>query len=168
MVQRIQYQQNFEQFCTYVSQRDYGNAYALYRDNNFGSDADVYLEKEIDQLILKYADNTITAEELSAALRVLSNFPTMEQNLLTAQVAASKLEASKNAYVEGKESTDTYTRLNLWRQVVDLDNVNYAAVQQNIADNADAYAADLDGKITYYSTRVRAFATERYEVLAYW
>ena len=168
MVKHIQYQQHFEQFCTYVSQRDYGNAYVLYRDNHFGSDADAYLGEEIDQLILKYADNSITAEELSAALRALNNFPSMEQNLLTAQVAASKLEASKNAYVEGKESTDTYTRLNLWRQVIDLDNVNYAAVQQNVADNADAYVADLDERITYYSTRVRAFASERYEVLAYW
>lgn len=168
MAKHIQHQRNFEQFCTYVSQRDYGNAYVLYRDNNFGSDADAYLGEEIDQLILKYADNTITAEELSAALRALNNFPSMEQNLLTAQVAASKLEASKNAYVEGKESADTYTRLNLWRQVIDLDNVNYAAVQQNVVDNADAYAADLDEKIAYYSTRVRAFASERYEVLAYW
>ena len=168
MVKHIQYQQHFEQFCTYVSQRDYGNAYVLYRDNHFGANADAYLGEEIDQLILKYADNSITAEELSAALRALNNFPSMEQNLLTAQVAASKLEASKNAYVEGKESTDTYTRLNLWRQVIDLDNVNYAAVQQNVADNADAYAADLDERITYYSTRVRAFASERCEVLAYW
>lgn len=168
MVKHIQYQQHFEQFCTYVSQRDYGNAYVLYRDNHFGSDADAYLGEEVDQLILKYADNSITAEELSAALRALNNFPSIEQNLLTAQVAASKLEASKNAYVEGKESTDTYTRLNLWRQVIDLDNVNYTAVRQNVADNADAYAADLDERITYYSTRVRTFASERYEVLAYW
>lgn len=168
MVKHIQYQRNFEQFCTYISQRDYGNAYVLYRDNNFGSDADAYLGEEIDQLILKYADNSITAEELAASLRALNNFPSMEQNLLTAQVAASKLEASKNAYVEGKESSDTYTRLNIWRQVIDLDNVNYAAVQQNVEDNADAYAADLDERITYYSTRARAFASERYEVLAYW
>lgn len=168
MVKHIQYQQHFEQFCTHISQRDYGNAYVLYRDNHFGSDADAYLGEEIDQLILKYANNTITAEELSAALRALNNFPSMEQNLLTAQVAASKLEASKNAYVEGKESTDTYTRLSLWRQVIDLDNVNYAAVQQNVTDNADAYATDLDERIAYYSTRARAFAAERYEVLAYW
>lgn len=168
VVKHIQYQQAFEQFCTYVSQQDYGNAYTLYRDNGFGVDADDYLKEEIDQLILRYANNSIGAEELAASLRALNNFPSVEQSLLTAQVVASKLEASKNAYVQGKEAEDGYTRLNLWRQVIDLDTVNYAAAKQHVEDNRDSYIKELNDKITYYSTRVRSFAVDRYEVLAYW
>ena len=78
----------------------------------------------MDQLVLKYANNAIDAEELSASLRALNNFPSIEQSVLTAQVIASKLDASKIAYVQGKEAPDVYTRLSLWRQVIDLDAIN--------------------------------------------
>lgn len=168
VAKHLQHQKNFKQFCEYISAQDYGNDYTLYRDNHFGADADAHMRDEIDQLILKYADNTISAEELSASLRALSNFPSMEQSLLTAQVVAAKLESSKNAYVQGKEAGDSYTRLNLWRQVIDLDSVNFAAVQQHVEDNKEVYTKELNDKIAYYSTRVRAFAADRYEVLAYW
>lgn len=168
VMKHIQYTKNLEQFCAAIRQQDYGNAFVMYRDGNLGSEADKYLSQEVDFLVLRYADNTLSAEELSASLRALSNFPSIKQSLLTAQVMAAKLEASKNAYVQGKEAQDTYTRLNLWRQVIDLDIVNYAAVHQHVSDNADTYIKELNEKITYYSTRARAFAVDRYEVLEFW
>ena len=48
IVKQIQYKERFTQFCAYVSDWDYGNAYVLYRDNNFSTDADAYLCDEID------------------------------------------------------------------------------------------------------------------------
>lgn len=167
-VRHFRYQENLKSFRAYIASQDYANAYVLYQDVNFGSDADGYLAEEVDGLVLKYAGNEISAEELSASLNALSNFRSISQELEIAKLTASKLEESKNAYVTGKEAEDIYDRLFSWRQVVQLDAVNYAAVQQTVEDNESRYVDSLRADIEYYRTRSLEFAEERVDVLAYW
>lgn len=168
IVHHYQYKVALEEFYSYISNREYGNAYTLYQEREFGPDANDILGKHLDSLILKYANNEIGAEELSASMQAISNFIAMQQNLEIARLTAAKLESSKNAYVEGKESEDLFTQLDLWRQVLTLDTVNYAAVQQSVRDNETVNTQHLNDDILYYSTRARDFAKARYEVLAYW
>lgn len=161
-------QERLEQFYSYVDAREYGNAYTIYNESNLGSNANGYLSEHLDSLVIKYANNELSAEELSASIQSLANFPSLEQNLEIAKLTAAKLEASKNAYVQGKECEDVFGKLDLWRQVVDLDSVNYVAVQKAVKENRDAYVEELNSQITRYSTLLRDFAKARYEVLAYW
>lgn len=167
-IRHVQYKENLKSFRAYIAAQDYANAYVLYQDVNFGSDADGYLSEEVDGLVLKYANNEISAEELSASLSALSNFRNIAQELEIAKLTASKLEESKNAYVTGKEAEDIYDRLFSWRQVVQLDAVNHAAVQQAVEDNESRYVDSLRADIEYYRTRSLEFAEERVDVLAYW
>ena len=122
----------------------------------------------MDRLVLRYANNEISAGELSASLKALSNFPSISQELEIAKLHASKLEESKNAYVTGRETTDIYERLDVWRQVMQLDTVNYASVQQTVVDNEAQYVDVLRADIEYYRTRILDFAVDRVDVLSYW
>lgn len=167
-IRYVQYQENLKSFRAYIASQDYASAYVLYQDAGFGGDADGYLTEEVDGLVLRYANNEISAEELSASLKALSNFRSIAQELEIAKLTASKLEESKNAYVTGKEAEDIYDRLFSWRQVVQLDAVNYAAVQQAVEDNESRYVDSLRADIEYYRTRSLEFAEERVDVLAYW
>lgn len=168
VTQQHHYQETVNQFCAYVDGREYGNAYSLYAKERISTDADAYLVEHLDTLVLGYANNALSAEELSAAMGALGNFPSMQQNIEVARLTASKLETSKNAYVHGKEAEDVFAKLDFWRQVLELDSVNYAAMQQNIKDNRPDYEESLNTDIEYYSTRIRSFAKARYEVLAFW
>lgn len=167
-IRHHQRQERLEQFCSYIDTREYGNAYTVYNESGLGADANNYLTEHLDRLVIKYANNELSAEELSASMQSLANFPSLEQNLEIAKLTAAKLEASKNAYVQGKECEDVFGKLDLWRQVVDLDSVNYAAVQKAVKENRDDYVEELNSQITRYSTLLRDFAKARYEVLAYW
>lgn len=164
----LRYKENLKTFRAYIAAQDYANAYVLYQDAKFGSDADGYMMDEVDGIVLRYANNEISAEELNAALKALSNFSSLSQELEIAKLTASKLEESKNAYVSGRESTDIYERLNAWRQVVQLDAVNYAAVRQSVEDNESRYVDILRADIEYYRTRVLEFAADRVDILSYW
>lgn len=168
IVQHTRYRRNFIQFCEYLDDRDYGNAYAVYKANDFYEDGTSYLTKALDSLVLSYARNEISAEELGASITALSQFPGITQNISVAKLTATKLEESKNAYVRGKNTSDVFTRLSNWQQVIDLDEVNYLAVQQNIADNRNTYELVIEEEIDYYSTRNRDFAQRRWQVLQYW
>ena len=167
-VRHIQYKENLKNFRTYVAAQDYASAHVLYQDAALGKDADGYLAEEVDRLVLRYANNEISAGELSASLKALSNFSSISQELEIAKLHASKLEESKNAYVAGKETTDIYERLDVWRQVMQLDTVNYASVQQTVADNETQYVDVLRADIEYYRTRILDFAADRVDVLSYW
>jgi len=168
VIRYVQYKENLKSFRAYIAAQNYANAYVLYQDAKFGSDADEYLTEEVDGLVLRYARNEISAEELSASLKALSNFSSLSQEIEIAKLTASKLEESKNAYVIGKETTDIYERLNIWRQVVQLDTVNYTAVQQAVEDNESRYVDVLRADIEYYRTRILDFAADRVDILAYW
>lgn len=156
------------QFCQYVDDRDYGNAYMLYSQHDFGAEARRYLSSRLDALVIQYANDDISAEELSAAMRALSNFPSLQHDLELARLTAAKLELSKNAYVQGKSESDPYVKLDLWRAVLDLDAANYAAVQQSVTENQAAFIAALEDGIAQYEARVRPLAQAYYEVLTYW
>lgn len=167
-VRHIQYKENLKNFRTYIAAQDYASAHVLYQDATLGRDADGYLAEEVDRLVLRYANNEISAGELSASLKALSNFPSISQELEIAKLHASKLEESKNAYVTGRETTDIYERLDVWRQVMQLDTVNYASVQQTVVDNEAQYVDVLRADIEYYRTRILDFAVDRVDVLSYW
>lgn len=168
IVQHTRYRRNFIQFCEYLDDRDYGNAYDVYKKNDFYEDGTAYLTKSLDALVLAYARNEISAEELGASITALSQFPGINQEISVAKLTATKLEESKNSYVRGKNSSDVFTRLSNWQQVIDLDEVNYLAVKQNVEENRSAYELVIEEEIEYYSTRNRDFAQRRWQVLQYW
>ena len=158
----------FEQFCSYVETCEFGNAYVLYNEFDFSKEADRCLSEKLDALVLSYASDKIRIEELRASMQSLSNFPSMQQEIEVAKLVTSKLEASKNAYKKGNESDSIYDKLDVWRQVIELDSVNYSVVQETVKNNQTIYEAEIEKDLEYYSTRIRDFAKARYEVLAYW
>ena len=167
-VNKVRYDRKFSAFCGYLDDRDFGNAYALYQETNFHEEGTEYLTETISHLVLSYAKNEISAEELSAAFRALSNFPVIENELSRARLTASQLEASKNAYVTGKAATNTTERLDTWRSVIQLDEINYNAALQDTQEHQDIYEPELREELEYYSTRNREFAKLRYDILKYW
>ncbi len=168
LVQHTQYRKNFIQFCEYLDNRDYGNAYVVYKENDFYEDGTSYLTKSLDALVISYARNEISAEELNASITALSKFPGIDHEISVARLTAQKLEESKNSYVRGKNSTSTYDRLTYWQQVIDLDEVNFLAVKKNVEDNQQDYEKTIEEEIEYYSTRNRDFAQKRWQILQYW
>lgn len=168
LVQHTRYRKNFIQFCEYLDNRDYGNAYAVYKENDFYEDGTSYLTKSLDSLVISYARNEISAEELNASITALSKFPGIDHEISVARLTAQKLEESKNSYVRGKNSTSTYDRLTYWQQVIDLDEVNFLAVKKNIEENQQDYEQIIGEEIEYYSTRNRDFAQKRWQILQYW
>ena len=44
-IRHVQYKENLKSFRAYIAAQDYANAYVLYQDVNFGSDADGYLSE---------------------------------------------------------------------------------------------------------------------------
>lgn len=166
--QRIRYNKDYTAFCGYIDTRDYGNAYAVYEDRGFGKKGSEYLISAIDKLVLDYAKNRISAEELNASLSALDSFKSVSNEVSAARVTAGKLEESKNSYVYGKNTPDIYTRLSNWQNVIELDEVNYLAVKQNIENSREVYEQTLGEEIRYYSTRSRAYAQRRWQVLQYW
>jgi len=158
----------FNQFCLYVDRMDYSNAHMSYLENSFGSKADKYLIEHLDKLVDDYADNNLGAGELEGALMGLSNFESVDKELEMAKITASKLEASKNAFVEGQEEEDAFRKLLAWQNVIELDRVNYAAVQEAVKDNQGNLVMNLDKSLSYYDTRAWDFAKQRYDVMQYW
>lgn len=168
VVQQHRHKQRFEAFCGHLSAREYASAHELYTETDFGSKAKEALSLHLDGLLIAYAKNQLQAVDVLAAFRALSSFIPIQQELEVAQITASKLEASKNAYVEGRGSADVYTRLKHWMQVMPLDSVNYAAVAQDVQAHKNEYASALDESIDRYSKKIWDFSAQRYEVLAYW
>ena len=159
---------DFELFCSYVDNSEFGNAYTLYNEANLSKNADQYLEDKLDKLILSYVSDEIRTEEVKASIQSLSNFPSMQQEVEVARLTVSKLEGSKSAYESGNKNDSVYEKLDIWRQVIELDSINYSAVQETVQNNQLKYETELTDEIEYYSTRIKDFAKARYEVLAYW
>ncbi len=163
-----QYNRAFDTFCNHIDNSEYGNAYAIYNEENLHKEADEYLRDSLNKKLLDYARDEINLEELKAAMQSLSNFPALQQDIEVARLTSVKLENSKEAYRLGNEAVSVYEKLDNWRQVIELDAVNYAAVQEVIKQKQSDYEAELKTEIEYYSTRIREYAKARYEVLAYW
>lgn len=158
----------FNQFCLNVDRMDYSSAYVSYLENNFGTNADKYLASHLDGLIDGYAGNALNSGELEGALMGLENFEAIKNELEIVKATAAELEFSKNAFVEGQNESDAYRKLLAWESVIELDRVNYAAVQETVKNNQGNLVMELDKSISYYDTRAWDFANHRYEVLQYW
>lgn len=163
-----QYNRAFEKFCNHIDNSEYGSAYAIYNEENLHKEADEYLRDSLNKKLLAYARDEISIEELKAVIQSLSNFPALQQDVEVVRLTSVKLENSKNAYRLGNEAVSVYEKLDNWRQVIELDAVNYAAVQETVKQKQSDYEAELKTDIEYYSTRIREYAKARYEVLAYW
>lgn len=162
------YNRAFDTFCNHIDNSEYGSAYAIYNEENLHKEADEYLRDSLNKKLLDYARDEINLEELKAAMQSLSNFPALQQDIEVARLTSVKLENSKEAYRLGNEAVSVYEKLDNWRQVIELDAINYVAVQESVKQKQSDYEAELKTDIEYYSTRIREYAKERYEVLAYW
>lgn len=168
LIQYNNYNRAYESFCSFIDSSDYGNAYAIYNEENLHAKADEYIKDNLNKKLLSYANDEISIEALKASMQSLANFPTMQQELEVARLTATKLENSKNAYKAGVDAASIYDKLDNWRQVIELDAINYAVVQDDVKQNQLDYESELKKDIEYYSTRIRDYAKARYEVLVYW
>lgn len=168
MARQHRYEQQVAALSEALQSRDYSVAYGIYEDARMGTDVDDLLVEHIDQLVVDYGNNRLSAEELRAALNALAAFPTTKPQLDRALLTASKLEDSKNAYVLGQDAKDIFTKLSYWKQVIDLDGVNYAAVQADIQEHSEGYKKAMQKVITYYAPLNYEMTKERVETMYYW
>lgn len=131
----------FGEMC---SERSYQEAVVYYqgqRNPVFKMSANEKVDNAIESVLNDYLDETISAEEATASLSVLSSIPKATESVGQVKTTVDTIEQSRKAYFAGAQTDQVIERLYYWLDVKKEDSANFEAVEQDIRENGEKYAA---------------------------
>lgn len=131
----------FEKMC---SERTYQEAVVYYQDQSnpvFKMSANRRIDDAVENVLNDYLEESISAEEATASLSVLSSIPKATESAGQAKTTVDTIEQSRKSYLAGAQTDQVIERLYYWLDVKKEDSVNFEAVEQDIRENGEKYAA---------------------------
>lgn len=129
-------------FSSLCSDMEYQEAAVYYKDHGnpfFRMSADHSAENAVAEILSAYIQKDITAEEATASFSVLSTIPAASEVTGQAKNTVDLLEQSRVSYEAGENTDQVIERLYYWLDVVEQDEENFQAVQEDIQSNGSKY-----------------------------
>lgn len=125
---------------------DYTSIYELYNSaiKDDISNREICLPimaQDLQRQLEAYAADECAAADLAEIIAAYQKIPAMEEICSRIHRQASLLEQSKAAYQNGLITTSIFSRLEMWRDVIDTDVGSRASMAANLEANATVYKA---------------------------